>query len=136
MLEPVRRRRRRSGARTAFWLFGLTLAACAVAAGVALLWWPEPRVETDAEALADVMQPGYAGSVSSVVVRRPDGRIVPIAVRNGRLWPEKRLAPGEQLTVELEVRRPGWEGWLVGRTAKARLTIRTPSARLTTTLAV
>jgi len=129
MLEPVTRRRR-SAARTAFWLFGLTLAACAVAVAAALIWWPEPRVESDAEALAHVVQPGYAGDVSSVMVRGSDGRIVPIAVRHGRLWPEQQLAPGEQLTVELEVHRPGWAGWLVGRTAKATLTIRTPSARL------
>jgi hypothetical protein len=87
-------------------------------------------VESDAEALAHVAQPGYAGSVSSVVVRRLDGTIVPIAVRRGRLWPEQKLAVGEQLTVELEVRRPRWAGWLVGRTAKATLRIRTPSARL------
>ena len=97
MLEPVTRRRRRSAARTAFWLFGVTLAACAVAAGAALLWWPQPRVEPDAEALAHVVQPAYAGSVSSVVVRRPDGRVVPIAVRHGRLWPEQQLAPGDGL---------------------------------------
>jgi hypothetical protein len=130
MLEPVKRRRRRSSARTTFWVVGLTLAACAIAAGAALLLWPEPRVESDAEALAHVVQPGYAGSVSSIVVRRSDGTIVPVAVRHGRLWPERKLAVGEQLTVELEVRRPGWAGWLVGRTAKATLGIRTPSARL------
>src|SRR6187402_1479795 len=86
MLEPVTRRRR-SAARTAFWLFGLTLAACAVAVAAALIWWPEPRVESDAEALAHVVQPGYAGDVSSVMVRGSDGRVVPIAVRHGRLWP-------------------------------------------------
>ena len=64
-----------------------------------------------------MVQPGYAGRVSSVVVRRPDGGTLPVAVRQGRVWPEKLLVVGERLTVELTVRRPGWVGWLVGRTA-------------------
>ena len=130
-LEPVtRRRRRRSAARTAFWLVGLTLVAFAAAAGGALLWWPHPHIETDREALAHIVQPGFAGRVSSVVVSRPDGRRIPIAVRDGRLWPERPLAVGQQLTVTLTVRRPGWAGWLVGRTARATLAMRTPSAQL------
>ena len=130
-IEPVRRRRRRRhGLRTALGVAGLILAACALAAGAALLWWPDPRVEPDSEALAHLAGPGFAGDVSSVVVRRPDGRRVPVAVRQGRLWPAKRLRVGEQLTVELTVRRPGWAGWLVGRTATATLVVRTPEARL------
>ncbi|HTK23539.1 MAG TPA: hypothetical protein VL264_04850, partial [Gaiella sp.] len=64
-LEPVSRtRRRRHRARNALWAFGLALAACALAAGAALLWWPDPRVEPDAEALARIVEPGYAGHVS------------------------------------------------------------------------
>ena len=130
-IEPVRRkRRRRSAARITFWISGLVLVACGVAAGAALLWWPHPRVEPDLEALAHVVQPGYAGHVSSVVVRRPDGSTIPVGVRQGRLWPEKRLVVGAPLTVELTVRRPRWVGWLVGRTARASLVLRTPSARL------
>jgi hypothetical protein len=130
MIEPFRRRRRRSAGRRVVTLFGVTLVACAVAAGGALLWWPHPRVEPDGEALAHIVQPGYAGRVASVVVRRPDGRRIAVAVRDGRLWPEKPLSVGEQLTVELRVRRPGWAGWLVGRTARATLVLRTPSAGL------
>ena len=107
MLEPVTRRRRRSAGRTALCLVGFVLMACAVAAGSALEWWPQPGVVPDAAALARVVQPGYAGSVSGVVVRRADGSAVPVVLRDGRLWPEKRLAADERLTVELTVRRPG-----------------------------
>ena len=129
-LEPVRRRRRRrSPVRTTLRIIGLLLVAGALAVGAALLWWPDPHVEPDAEALAHIVEPGYAGRVSSVVVRRPDGRRVPVAVRQGRLWPGTQLRVGEKLTVELTVRRPGWAGWLVGRTASARLVVRTPAAR-------
>jgi peptidoglycan hydrolase-like protein with peptidoglycan-binding domain len=130
-LEPVRRtRRRRHRARNALWALGLVLAASALAAGAALLWWPDPRVEADAEALARIVEPGYGGHVSKVVVRRADGRKVPVAVRDGGLWPGKQLRAGEKLTVEVTVRRPGWAGWLVGDTASATRVVRTPSARL------
>ena len=112
------------------WAFGLVLLACAASAGGALLWWPHPHVEPDGEALAHVVQPGFAGHVSSVVVRRPDGSAIPVRIRHGRVWPETPLVAGERLRVELTVRRPGWAGWLVGRTARTSLSVRTPSARL------
>ena len=116
--------------RSTFRVSAAVLVACAAAAGGALLLWPQPRVEPDGKALAHVVQPGYAGHVSSVVVRRSDGSTIPVDVREGRLWPEKLLAVGERLTVELTVRRPRWAGWLVGRTARSGLVVRTPAARL------
>jgi peptidoglycan hydrolase-like protein with peptidoglycan-binding domain len=131
-LEPVRRtRRRRHRGRNALWAVGLTVAACALAAGAALLWWPDPSVGPDPEALARIAEPGYAGHVSQVVVRRADGSKVPVDVRDGKLWPGKQLRVGEKLTVEVTVRRPGWAGWLVGDSASATRIVRTPSTRLT-----
>jgi peptidoglycan hydrolase-like protein with peptidoglycan-binding domain len=112
------------------WACGLTLMVCGLAVGAALVWWPAPRVEPDTEALAHVVQPGYAGRVSSVVVRGPDGRAIPVRLRHGRLWPEWPLAVGERLSVEVTDRRPRWSGWLVGRSARSTLVVRTPSARL------
>ena len=131
-LEPVRRtRRRRHRGRNALWAVGLIVAAGALAAGAALLWWPDPSVEPDTEALARIAEPGYAGHVSKVLVRRSDGSKVPVDVRDGKLWPGRQLRVGEKLTVEVTVRRPGWAGWLVGDTASATRVVRTPSTRLT-----
>ena len=42
----------------------------------------------------------------------------------------KPLRVDEKLTVEVTARRPGWAGWLVGRTASVTRVVRTPSARL------
>ena len=56
--------------------------------------------------------------------------MIPVDVRHGKLWPRKPLRVGEKLTVELTARRPGWAGWLVGRTASVTRVVRTPSARL------
>ena len=114
----------------ALWAAGLAVVVGVVVAGGALLAWPHPRIEPDDDALALIVQPGYAGRVSNVVVRGPDGAMIPVAVRQGRLWPEKQLAVDERLTVELTVRRPGWAGWLVGSTARTSLVVRAPSARL------
>ncbi len=116
--------------RTTLAVVGLVVVAGALAAGAALLWWPDPRVEPDAAALARIVEPGYAGHVSQVVVRQPDGSKVPLVVRNGKLWPGKQLRAGEKLMVEVTVRRPGWAGWLVGDTATATRVVRTPTARL------
>ncbi len=129
-IERVRRKqRRRSSTRAALWVAGLVLVAAAIAGG-AVLGWPHPRVEADDEALAHIVQPGYAGRISSVVVRKPDGSTIPVDVRQGRLWPKQSLPVGEQLRVELTVRRPSWAGWLVGRTARTSLVVRTPGAHL------
>ena len=130
VIEPRSRRKRRSRGRAFLWAVGLGLAACAVAIGGALLAWPQPNIEADDAALAHVVQPGYAGHVSTVVVRGPNGKTIPVDVRRGRLWPNTPLTAGEQLTVELTVRRPGWAGWLVGHTARTSLVVRTPSAHL------
>lgn len=35
-----------------------------------------------------------------------------------------------RLTIKLTVRRPGWAGWLVGRTERHSFTVETPSAHL------
>jgi len=46
------------------------------------------------------------------------------------LWPLRRVAAGERLTVVVTVRRPGWAGWLVGHTQHHSFTITTPRAQL------
>jgi hypothetical protein len=103
---------------------------CASLAGIALLAWPRVALQADGEALARVVQPAYAGAVSHVVVREADGTVIPVGLRNGRLWPASSLPVDEQLTVELTVRRPVWAGWLMGRTTENTFRVLTPGARL------
>ena len=112
------------------WAVGFFLLVCAAVAGAAYFAWPQVGLKADEHALARVAQQGFAGRVSRVVVRDRYGKAVPISVRAGRLWPEGRLPAGEELTVELTVRRPGWAGWLVGHTARKTFVVRTPVARV------
>ena len=51
-----------------------------------------------------------------------------MSVSDGRLWPQVQLQPGEPVSVEVAVRRPGWIAWLAGRHATERLQLHAPSA--------
>ena len=53
-----------------------------------------------------------------------------MSVSGGRLLPQKKLKPGEVVTVEVVVRRPGWLGWALGKTRTERLAVQAPIARL------
>jgi len=99
-------------------------------AGAALLAWPQAGLGADDAALASVTLRGFAGSVDGVVVHTARGKSVPVRLRDGKLWPLRKLTAGARLNVELTVRRPGWAGWLVGRRERRTFTIRTPTANL------
>ncbi len=128
--EFSRRPRRRSRRKPVLVGLALTLLLCAGAAVAALVAWPEVGLGADTEALASVEQPGYAGSVARVAVRTSGGKLIPVDVRHGRLWPRRAVSTGEQLTVDVTVKRPAWAGWLVGHTAHKTFQVVTPSAEL------
>lgn len=106
---------------------GVVLGALAVAALVA---WPRAGLDGDDAALAHVTLPAFAGSVEAVAVHNAHGKNVPVRLRDGKLWPLRKLAVGARLTVSLTVRRPGWAGWLVGHREVRTFTVETPSAHL------
>ena len=111
-------------------LFGVGLLLLLVALAFAALAFvfSRPTVVADAAALARVDLPLTKGSIESVRVVGPHGGTIPVSVSDGRLWPQVQLEPGEPISVEVEVRRPGWIAWLAGRRASERLQLRTPSA--------
>ena len=96
----------------------------------AFVAWPSARLGAGDGALARVVLPGFAGRVAGVDVRSADGASVPMRLSDGKLWPLRKLGAGEGLTVELTVRRPGWAGWLVGRTERRTFTVATPTVHL------
>ena len=46
----------------------------------------------------------------------PGGRALPVSVRDGRLTPREKIAPGQTVNVEVTLKRPGWSAWLIGDT--------------------
>ena len=98
--------------------------------GAALLAWPRVQLDSADVALARVSVPRLAGRVTAIEVRLATGELVPTQLRNGDLWPQGKLGAGESLTVQVTVRRPGWAGWLVGKTQRRSFAITTPSVHL------
>jgi hypothetical protein len=111
------------------------LIALAVVLGLAMLaflalafLFSRPAIVVDSSALAQVQMPVTGGTRESVTATGPGGRTIPIAISDGRLWPQVKLTPGETVSVEVVVRRAGWVAWLAGGQTAQRLTLRTPSA--------
>jgi peptidoglycan hydrolase-like protein with peptidoglycan-binding domain len=102
-------------------IFALAVAALALS-GVSLAG--------DPTALARVSVQPLGGSIEHVNAFGPHGQKVPLTVEGGRLTPLRRLTPGEQVSVDVEVRRPGWLGWALGATRNEQLTLRAPVAHV------
>ena len=110
---------------------GFLTTAVVVIAGVfalATLWGA--TLAHSNSALARLELPPLAGSLESASARGPSGRAIALSYRNGLLVPKTELTPGETLSVEVVVRRPGWLGWALGDVRRERLTVRAPIARV------
>ncbi len=96
----------------------------------AVLAWSGAKLVADATALARVDVEPFGGTLVSARASGPDGRMIPLTTRGGRLTPRVQLTPGERVSVEVVVRRPGWLAWALGRELRTRLTLRAPVAHL------
>lgn len=114
-------------------LLGLALVAAVVLAIVlvAALTLSGATLASDPTALAHVSVQPLGGRIERVRAYGPNGHSVPIAVDDGRLTPLERLRPGEQVAVDVQVRRPGWLGWALGSVHNERLTLDAPVAHVT-----
>ncbi len=121
-----------SGGRGTRALFGAGVAVVVVVAAVvlAVLVWSGVTLAEDSTALARVAVQPLGGKIERVQAFGPDGKRIPIAVHGGRLTPQRRLTPGERVSVEVVVRRPGWLGWLLGKSRHEQLTLRAPVAQV------
>ena len=121
---------------TRVWVLTMLAVVLVVAgsAAAALLAWPAGAVADSGNGLAGVSLPSFAGAVERVSVTDPAGKPVAVVLRHGTLWPREQLAPGERLAVTIDIRRPGWIGWLVGRHVERTVTVVTPVAHIRSTL--
>jgi peptidoglycan hydrolase-like protein with peptidoglycan-binding domain len=114
-------------------LLGAGITVTVILALLAAAVWALSGVTlaADPTALARVTVQPLGGTVERVRAYGPNGRPVPLAVDNGRLTPLTRLTPGEPVTVDVEVRRPGWLGWALGSERDEQLPLRAPVAHVT-----
>jgi len=104
------------------------------AAGAAVLAWPTVGINASRSGLVDISLPGFSGRVENVSLTAADGKPVPVSMRHTAVWPRVRLAAGERVSLKVEIRRPSWIGWLVGRRVVRTLAVVTPVAQLRSTL--
>jgi hypothetical protein len=123
--QPRKRRRRWP---FFFALGGIVIAATALFAAV--VEWSGAKLDGDPSALARIQVETFGGVLESARAVDPNGRAISVAVVGGRLTPEQKITPGTQVTVEVVMRRPGWDAWLIGKTRTERLTIHAPLARV------
>jgi lipoprotein-anchoring transpeptidase ErfK/SrfK len=113
------------------WAILLLLALAAVAVAAAVVLWSGATLKTDPSALARIELQPFAGKLVSATASGPDGRAVTLTRDGRRLTPTTLLTPGETVTVDVVVRRPGWIAWALGKERRERLTVTAPVARVT-----
>jgi peptidoglycan hydrolase-like protein with peptidoglycan-binding domain len=124
--DRARRRRRKFFLRA---LLLLAVVGCGL--GAAVIWWSGATLAEDSTALARVELQPLGGSLVSATASGPGGARIPLTVKDRRLTPGALLAPGVQVNVVVVVQRPRWLAWALGHRKIERLTVRTPTARLT-----
>ncbi len=110
-VPPPPSRRRRG------WLLGFAALLALVVAGVGVLVavWSGVTLSGDPTALAKLELQPFAGSLLHASAVGPDGQPIALSVKDGRITPLQQIAPGEQISVNVAIRRPGWLGWALGR---------------------
>jgi lipoprotein-anchoring transpeptidase ErfK/SrfK len=101
-----------------------------VALATAVVLWSGASLATDPSALARIELQPFAGKLVSATASGPDGRAVALDRAGKRLTPTTLLAPGETVTVDVIVRRPGWTAWALGKERRERLTVTAPIAHV------
>jgi L,D-transpeptidase catalytic domain len=120
----------RSGKRVLLGM-GIVVIVVVVVLLVAALALSGVSLEGDSTALARVSVQPLGGTIEHVQAFGSNGRRIPLSVQNDRLTPLRRLTPGEQVTVDVQVRRPGLLSWALGSTRNEQLTLRAPVAHVT-----
>lgn len=114
--------------------FLLAIAAGAVTVVVlvvVVLLLSRVSLASDPTALARVSVGTLGGTVERIRAFGPDGRRVPLAIHDDRITPLRPLHPGEQVSVDVTVRRPGWLSWALGARQTEHLTLQAPTAQVT-----
>jgi lipoprotein-anchoring transpeptidase ErfK/SrfK len=116
-------------------LAGLGVVALAAVAVVVLLrvgvGAPSASIEPDSQALIRVQLSGQGAHIQSVRAVGPNGKPIPVTLRDGRVWPKVQLAVGQKVVVTATIARGAPVGWVLGKRFVVQRAVRTPRARLT-----
>jgi peptidoglycan hydrolase-like protein with peptidoglycan-binding domain len=85
---------------------------------------------SDPTGLARVDVHLLGGKLTSAHAVDSHGTPIPLAIHDGLLTPMTKVRPGETITVNAVVTRPGVLSWALGSTQHERLTVRAPEAKM------
>jgi L,D-transpeptidase catalytic domain/Putative peptidoglycan binding domain len=109
----------------------MLLVVAVVAVGVLTLVSAHASLTSDSNGLAKVGMPLGGGSIERVsAVTGPHSRPVAVELRGDEIWPIELIPANEQLSLDVVVKRPGWDSWLAGSTEHLHLSLTTPVASL------
>jgi lipoprotein-anchoring transpeptidase ErfK/SrfK len=107
------------------------LVAVALAVVAITFATSKASLKPDGRALARVEMPLGGGKIERVLATGGrTGNLLPVEVRGNQIWPRKRIAVGERVTIQVVVKRSGAVAWLGGGTEHLRLTLTAPTARV------
>jgi lipoprotein-anchoring transpeptidase ErfK/SrfK len=110
---------------------GLLVLVAAAAVAAIVVASSSASLRADARALARVDMPLGGGRIQSVIATSGrTGSLLPVEVRGTEIWPRRRVPAGQQVTIQVEVKRPSSISWLSGSTQHLRLTVVAPAARV------
>jgi peptidoglycan hydrolase-like protein with peptidoglycan-binding domain len=121
--------RNRRGGPGRYVLVALAAVLVLVVAGGVAVVTSSASITVDGSALARVNMPFGGGTIESVfVTKEPTNNPIRVVVRGHQIWPRHLLRAGEQLSIDVVVKRPGLISWLTGSTEHVHLTLTTPRA--------
>jgi peptidoglycan hydrolase-like protein with peptidoglycan-binding domain len=114
-----------------FVLGALILVIGAVAAGALVIVSSHASLTPASDGLANIGMPLGGGTVQSVKVTGPHGKVIPVDLRGDpTIWPKKKIPAHTKVSITVMIKRPGWNAWLAGKTERLHTTMVTPSATL------
>jgi peptidoglycan hydrolase-like protein with peptidoglycan-binding domain len=113
------------------WPFFLIPVVLIVAAGSAVVELSGATLSSDPTALARLKVQAFGGKLESTQATGPDGQVIPLTLQHGLLTPQRKVAQGERINVDVTLKRPGWDAWLIGKTHHERLTVVAPTSTVT-----
>jgi lipoprotein-anchoring transpeptidase ErfK/SrfK len=109
----------------------LLVVAAALAVVAIAFATSKASLRPDGRALARIDMPLGGGKIERVLATGGrTGNLLPVEVRGNQIWPRKRIAVGERVTIQVVIKRPGAVAWLSGSTEHLRLTLTAPTARV------
>jgi hypothetical protein len=88
-------------------------------------------IESDSSSLGKLSTDTFGGSVESVKATAvKSGTSIPVAMKGDRIVPKVKLHPGEEVAVEVKVKRPSTIGWLAGGVKTLNTKVTAPTANL------